>query len=508
MSGYVVRPACGTRIKAGRAFCLKCFEPLPEEGAAAPTSAWESLGLSATQQAILIIVGGLVVVALVAVIWQTSSAPLDDQARPAAAPAAAAAAPTGAVAPASPPDVVGPRVAAFEPTSLAPAAAPKPESSASDVAALESFDQQLAQRPDDYEVLNRRGLALELLGRVSEAAACFERAVVLSPQTRSYHFNLARVYAALGQMDRAAAEYREVVRLRPDDYAARYTLALALQKKGDEEAAIPEFQKAVALGPDEPKAHLGLGVSLERVGRVSEAVPEYQRFIAMLPSSADAERLKEHLAALSRGLKHNEGRADRSGSNHMFVKPVASLPVLVAATLSPSCPCRACRCRRNRSPTSRRRKRSGGENRRAHRSTPTGSEAPSVRPAPPAQATPAGCGRAEWTPPPTRRQDGQASAAADKSPSRIRPTGPAPEDGREARPGRGVGGGDADPHQFADDRLVNRDDPIQKGKLERDRIEALADLADLKKAVEEDKKAIAQLHEDARLAGVPPGWLR
>ena len=55
---------------------------------------------------------------------------------------------------------------------------------------------------------------------------------------------------------------------------------------------------------------------------------------------------------------------------------------------------------------------------------------------------------------------------------------------------------------------VNRDDPIQRGKLERDRQKALADLADLKKSVEEGKKAIAQVHEDARRAGVPPGWLR
>ena len=55
---------------------------------------------------------------------------------------------------------------------------------------------------------------------------------------------------------------------------------------------------------------------------------------------------------------------------------------------------------------------------------------------------------------------------------------------------------------------VNRDDPIQRGKLERDRQKALADLADLKKSVEQGKKAIAQVHEDARRAGVPPGWLR
>ncbi|MCU1385081.1 MAG: hypothetical protein JWL71_3778 [Acidobacteria bacterium] len=55
---------------------------------------------------------------------------------------------------------------------------------------------------------------------------------------------------------------------------------------------------------------------------------------------------------------------------------------------------------------------------------------------------------------------------------------------------------------------VNRDDPIQRGKLERDRQKAIADLARLTKAVETDKKAIASLLEDARRAGVPPGWLR
>jgi hypothetical protein len=55
---------------------------------------------------------------------------------------------------------------------------------------------------------------------------------------------------------------------------------------------------------------------------------------------------------------------------------------------------------------------------------------------------------------------------------------------------------------------VNRDDPIQRSKLERDRQKALADLAQLKKSIDDGKKAIAQVHEDARRAGVPPGWLR
>src|SRR4051812_24599616 len=55
---------------------------------------------------------------------------------------------------------------------------------------------------------------------------------------------------------------------------------------------------------------------------------------------------------------------------------------------------------------------------------------------------------------------------------------------------------------------VNRDDPIQRSRLEQDRQKAVAELARLTTAVADDQKAIADLHEEARSAGVPPGWLR
>jgi hypothetical protein len=56
--------------------------------------------------------------------------------------------------------------------------------------------------------------------------------------------------------------------------------------------------------------------------------------------------------------------------------------------------------------------------------------------------------------------------------------------------------------------FVNRDDPAQKASIERERQRNLAELERLKKAVVDDKKAIADLGEEARRAGVPPGWLR
>jgi hypothetical protein len=56
--------------------------------------------------------------------------------------------------------------------------------------------------------------------------------------------------------------------------------------------------------------------------------------------------------------------------------------------------------------------------------------------------------------------------------------------------------------------FVNRADPAQRAIIERDRQKALAELGGLKKQIEDDKKAIAGFEEEARRAGVPPGWLR
>lgn len=56
--------------------------------------------------------------------------------------------------------------------------------------------------------------------------------------------------------------------------------------------------------------------------------------------------------------------------------------------------------------------------------------------------------------------------------------------------------------------FVNRDDPAQRSVIERDRQRALAELDRLKKQIVADRKAVADIEEEARRAGVPPGWLR
>ena len=56
--------------------------------------------------------------------------------------------------------------------------------------------------------------------------------------------------------------------------------------------------------------------------------------------------------------------------------------------------------------------------------------------------------------------------------------------------------------------FVNRDNPIQRQQIGEDRQKALDELARLKSDIEAGRRSIADIEEEARKAGVPPGWLR
>jgi tetratricopeptide (TPR) repeat protein len=304
---FVVCPSCGTRIKAGREFCLRCFEPLPTSDRPVRLPIWVSLGLSETKKQMVAGGAGAAVVALLAIIWMTEPARVDDTARPVVAPAARSNLPTPARSSTPTP---GPPVAAdtiggapvFEPT---PIGAGPITQSAADLAALESkraaAEAELVKRPDDVGLLNDLGQALTGLGRPGDAVPRFERAIELAPDNARYHTNLARAAFQAGLWDRAVGEYREAARLRPQDFIVQYTLALTLHRKGDDAAAVAEFQRAIELGANDAGVHLSAGVSLETVGRIDEAVREYRKYLVLQPDSTDAERLKAHLLALAPG---------------------------------------------------------------------------------------------------------------------------------------------------------------------------------------------------------------
>ena len=56
--------------------------------------------------------------------------------------------------------------------------------------------------------------------------------------------------------------------------------------------------------------------------------------------------------------------------------------------------------------------------------------------------------------------------------------------------------------------FVSRDNPVQRARIGEDRAEALSELNRVKQDIDRGKKQIEDIEEEARKAGVPPGWLR
>jgi hypothetical protein len=54
----------------------------------------------------------------------------------------------------------------------------------------------------------------------------------------------------------------------------------------------------------------------------------------------------------------------------------------------------------------------------------------------------------------------------------------------------------------------SRSDPVQRAGIEHDRLQALAELSRLQKEIKDTQKSLGDFDEEARKAGVPPGWLR
>jgi hypothetical protein len=56
--------------------------------------------------------------------------------------------------------------------------------------------------------------------------------------------------------------------------------------------------------------------------------------------------------------------------------------------------------------------------------------------------------------------------------------------------------------------FVSRDNPVQRAQIGQERAEALEELARVKQEILRGTQQIADIEEEARKEGVPPGWLR
>jgi tetratricopeptide (TPR) repeat protein len=130
------------------------------------------------------------------------------------------------------------------------------------------------------------GAALQGAGRLEDAAAAYERALVLEPEYAPAHNNLASVLRQRGNTREAVRHYEYALRIRRDYEDASFNLANSLTDLGELPQAIARYQQLLRERPDNVDIHSNLAVALAGADRLDEAVEHFRTAVSLAPQSA------------------------------------------------------------------------------------------------------------------------------------------------------------------------------------------------------------------------------
>ncbi|MBE9186359.1 tetratricopeptide repeat protein [Microcoleus sp. LEGE 07076] len=116
------------------------------------------------------------------------------------------------------------------------------------------------------------GNILKSQGRLTEAIAYFENALVGLPNSIEVATNLAVTLHQTGDLTGAATYYQRAIEIDPNCALSHNNLGILQQARGNIADAVSCFQKAIALNPIYVKALNNLGATLQQQGELSNAI--------------------------------------------------------------------------------------------------------------------------------------------------------------------------------------------------------------------------------------------
>jgi tetratricopeptide (TPR) repeat protein len=110
--------------------------------------------------------------------------------------------------------------------------------------------EQYKKAPRSAEVLNKTGVAYQLMFNLDDAARCYEQALKLDPKNAIVINNLGTVYVTQKQYSRAEKAYRKALKLDPRSALVHKNLGTALLAQHKYGKGWKEYQSALENDPD------------------------------------------------------------------------------------------------------------------------------------------------------------------------------------------------------------------------------------------------------------------
>jgi tetratricopeptide (TPR) repeat protein len=155
----------------------------------------------------------------------------------------------------------------------------------------------LAENPNAWIAHNNLGGVLSAEGKLDEAAAEFQSALVLKPTDSSAHSNLGVIYARQHRYDDAIAQYHAALSVERDSPKVWFNLGNALHAERRNAEAVDAFDRAIDDNARWTAARYEKGTILLEMGRAAEAGHEAQAIVAIDPAGISGHYLLARAAA-------------------------------------------------------------------------------------------------------------------------------------------------------------------------------------------------------------------
>ena len=172
--------------------------------------------------------------------------------------------------------------------------------------AIAAHNKALLIKPDFAEAHNNIGAAFQSQGKFEEASAAYNKALLIKPDYARAHYNLGITLQELGRLEEAVASYRKAIVLIPDYAVAHYNLGNTLQELGRSKDAEASYRKAIALKPDYADAHSNLGVTLQELGKLEDALVQYKKSFELVRGKNPVDPQHQSFRLISKAkMKHD-----------------------------------------------------------------------------------------------------------------------------------------------------------------------------------------------------------
>jgi protein O-GlcNAc transferase len=154
--------------------------------------------------------------------------------------------------------------------------------------AIAVFRDGVRLKPNEAEICNNLGNALNEKGEFSEATDFCLRAMQLRPEYPGAFNNLGNALRGLRQLEKALVAYRRAIELKPDYVEAHMNLGIVMHDLGRLDEAIEACGQAIRFEPTCAAAHYNLGNMLQRQGRILDSIAAHREAIRLRPNYAMA----------------------------------------------------------------------------------------------------------------------------------------------------------------------------------------------------------------------------